>query len=122
MLPTDVHLAYYSKPSDSLVTRTLEQLLQRRGFTVSRPPYTRSERSDAVWCGSDVPDADCVLVALRMVQTGLTVRQVFRFPKNHKERVVEIGHNDNLAQLDPLRVSSLLALTHSGIPIDATPP
>ena len=117
-----IGLVYYAKPGEAQVSPMLMELLQRRGFAVSVHAPVRAEQSDAVWCGSKVSDGTCVIAALRMIQSGLRVRQVFRFPAGHKVDRVEIGHNANIARIDPLTPVQVTALLKSGIAVDRTPP
>jgi hypothetical protein len=117
-----IQVVYYGKPNDAELSSVLIPRLEQRGFDVRTAPASRSERSNAVWCGSQVSAADCVLVALRMVQTGFPVTQVFRFPPGRdRPRQIQIGYNDNVGRGDTLSVTRLVALSRTGLSTDMTP-
>ena len=119
-----IALQLFTRSSDSGLDASLLQLLSQRGLSVNTRPAIRAERSNAVWCGRDVTNGECVLVALRMVQVGFLVKQISRLATSDGVRAstVQIGYNDNLGTAQPYSVSRLMALSRTQIPIDRTPP
>ncbi len=117
-----VQVQYYAKASDARIAGILIPLLQQRGFQVATVSSPRDEPSNAIWCGSDVSVPECVLVALRMMQSGFGVIQLFRYPPGRdRPAIIQIGHNSNLDRLEPYSVARLMVLVHTGIPADRTP-
>jgi hypothetical protein len=124
-LPTTmVTLQYFSRSSDSSLSRPFLNLINQRGLSVETRQANRSERSNAVWCGSAVTSGECVLVALRMIQAGFTVKQISRLPDADAARshIIQVGYNDNLGSADPYSITRLMGLSRTQVPVDRTPP
>jgi hypothetical protein len=121
-LSVAIDLQYFSKANDARISERLVALLRQRGVRVTFAKAIREERSNAVWCGTRVPAGECVLVALRMIQSGFPVTQVFRFPPDRdRPTLIQIGYNDNLGRLDSYSPARLMVLVRGGLPADRTP-
>lgn len=121
-LPGAIDVQYFGKSNDVRISDRLVALLQQRGLRVVFAKAIREERSNAVWCGSRVPAGECVLVALRMIQSGFPVTQVFRFPPDRdRSTLIQIGYNDNLGRLNSYSPPRLMSLVRAGLPADRTP-
>ena len=121
---TPIVLQYFARINDTGSDRSLLNVLSQRGLSVSTRPSVRPERSNAVWCGRSVSAGECVLVALRMIEAGFSVKQISRLAGTDVARAstIQVGYNDNLGTAQPYSTGRLMALSRTEIPIDRTPP
>jgi hypothetical protein len=117
-------LHYFVRSNDSGSSQRFLNLISQDGWSVGMRPPNRSERSNAVWCGNAITSGQCALVALRMIQAGLAVKQISRLPETDARRahIIQVGYNDNLGTAEPYTVARLMVLSRSQVPFDRTPP
>ena len=120
-LSDGTNLQYFTSSPTSAESIALITLLRHRGFRVTTQASPRGPAKTVVWCGSQISAGECVLVAVRALQAGFTVIQVFRYsPSGDKPRLIQIGHNSILDHLEPYSIAQLMSLIQTGLAADRT--